>query len=149
MEKAPKDIRWHFIGKLQRKKVPKVAGKFTLIHSIDSVELAQKLGDMSATSRILLEVNTSGEESKSGLTPEAWKTSFPQIASLRGVKVEGLMTMAPLTDDSGRIRACFARLRELGEVLELPFLSMGMSQDYKIALEEGATHLRIGTAVFA
>ncbi|NGX53825.1 MAG: hypothetical protein K1000chlam4_00545 [Chlamydiae bacterium] len=157
MEKSPKDIRWHFIGKLQKKKVSKVIGHFTLIHSVDTPGLAEKLSSASVErgviSSVLLEANTSGEAAKSGLLPDEWKQEYTRLLDLAGIKISGLMTMAPLTDDEGVIRNCFSKLRHLRDELqeiggELSTLSMGMSQDYPIAIEEGATLLRIGSAIY-
>lgn len=155
---APSDIHWHFIGTLQKNKVNKVIGKFSLIHSVDSVELAEAISDRSEgeVTKILLEVNTSGEEAKHGLKVPEWKEKFQQVLQLPGVQVEGLMTMAPYTDQQDVIRKCFRDLRNLRKDLALLMsieeeklhLSMGMSNDYLIAIEEGATLLRIGTAIF-
>ena len=152
-EALPKDIRWHMIGSIQSKKVPKVVGQFELIHSVDSLELAQKIDSKGVPTKILLEANTSGEASKHGLTPEEWIGCYDQIKILKNVSVEGLMTMAPFTDDEEVVRSCFKNLRKLREVLSskgkpLPHLSMGMSHDWEIALQEGATILRIGTSIF-
>jgi PLP dependent protein len=159
MEGSPSDLRWHFIGNLQTKKVPKIIGRFHLIHSVDSPKLARKISDSGeregVVSNILLEVNTSGEESKHGLSPEKWQAEFEGVIASPGIAVKGLMTMAPLTEDEGIIRGCFSRLREFRDSLQssyslaLPHLSMGMTNDYPIAIEEGATLLRIGTAIFA
>jgi pyridoxal phosphate enzyme (YggS family) len=152
MVEAPPDIRWHFIGHLQKKMVPKVTCPFVLIHSVDSVELAEHIAELSqkanTTTSILLQANTSGEVSKQGLTPEIWKREFEKVARLPHLKIEGLMTMAPLIDDEKIIRSCFANLRKLRGELGLKHLSMGMSQDFAIAIQEGATLLRIGTAIF-
>jgi len=157
-EQLPADIRWHFIGKLQKNKVNKVIGKFALIHSVDGIELAQKISHASLQqgihTAILLEANTSGETTKSGLSPDVWKGHFSQLQALAGIDVQGLMTMAPLTEDEARIRHCFAELRLLGQALqqkggEMGTLSMGMTHDFPIAIQEGATLLRIGTALFA
>lgn len=151
---APSDCRWHFIGNLQKNKVNKVIGNFHLIHSVDSFDLAEKLSEASMqagfTTNILLQANTSGEAAKHGLTSEEWKRCFDRIMGLKGIKVQGLMTMAPLTEDEEVIRECFSTLRRLRDELpgNLPHLSMGMSNDYKIAIEEGATFLRIGSALF-
>ncbi len=152
----PSDIQWHFIGSLQRKKVAKTIGHFALIHSVDSLELAQKISSSSTDqTRILLQVNTSGEASKHGFTPDALKTAFTQIVSLPHLQVDGLMTMAPRTDDTQSIRTCFHTLRLLRDDLQqlsgepLPHLSMGMTNDYPIAVEEGATLLRLGSALFS
>lgn len=149
---CPKDVRWHLIGSLQRKKVPKVIGRFALIHSVDSAELAEKIASCSAQqglqTSVLLQVNCSGEESKHGLAPGDWERVLPEITQLAGLSVQGLMTMAPLTDDEALIRACFRQLRELRDAWGLSELSMGMSNDFRIAIEEGATLLRIGRALF-
>lgn len=158
--KTPSSIRWHFIGKLQRNKVNKIIGLFSLIHSVDSLELAEKISDASLKSgirtAILLEVNTSREETKSGFSPEQVKKTFPKILNLKGIDLSGLMTMAPLTSDEKRIRQCFSELRLLCDDLQsvaqeranLSTLSMGMTHDYRIAIQEGATLLRIGRGLF-
>ncbi len=153
----PDDVRWHFIGTLQSKKVNKVIGKYTLIHSVDEFTLAEKISHASEregiTTHILLQANTSGEESKQGLPATGWKKCFKQVLALPHIQVEGLMTMAPYTDNKGVIRDCFASLRHLRDELQelhavpLPHLSMGMSHDYRLAIEEGATLLRIGSAI--
>lgn len=160
MEESPKDARWHMIGSLQKNKVNKAVGKFNLIHSIDSIEMARKVATVSEerelTSSILLEVNTSGEPSKHGLSASEWLKNFEQLLDWEGIEVDGLMTMAPYTEDEAIIRRCFSTLRELrdkmrevaGDAFPLPTLSMGMSHDYHIAIEEGATVLRIGSAIF-
>lgn len=155
---SPQDLRWHFIGSLQTKKVNKIIGKFSLIHSVDTPQLAHKISTCSqregVITNILLQVNTSGEKAKHGLTPEEWKRAIPEIINLPHINVLGLMTMAPFTDNEIIIRACFRKLRQLRDDLEkitgkpLPHLSMGMSNDYSIAIQEGATLLRIGTAIF-
>jgi PLP dependent protein len=159
-EEGPSDIKWHFIGTLQKNKVRKAIGKFALIHSVDSVELARKISDISVekgfNTRVLLQANTSGEESKHGLTAKQWKDAWEELLFLPGLTIQGLMTMAPLVDDEIIIRTCFSKLRILrddlvkltGNKIMLPHLSMGMSHDYPIAIEEGATLLRIGSAIF-
>jgi len=158
MGALPSDIRWHMIGNMQKNKVNKAIGKFALIHSVDTPELAKKISDSSVESNIktsiLLQVNASGEPSKHGLSPEAWQKAFQEILHLPGVSVEGLMTMAPLTENVIEIRHCFANLRILKEALNIRYnlkmshLSMGMSHDYPIAIEEGATIIRVGSALF-
>ncbi|NGX61727.1 MAG: hypothetical protein K940chlam9_01216 [Chlamydiae bacterium] len=158
MEKAPSGIRWHYIGKLQKNKVQKVLGRFVLIHSVDTPELAEKIAKASfergLETALLLETNASGEESKSGMSPFAWEKIFPHLLSLRGIRIEGVMTMAPLTEDEGEIRACFSSARHLFEALQerggeqITTLSMGMSHDFPLAIAEGSTIIRIGTSLF-
>jgi PLP dependent protein len=157
---ATKDCVWHFIGNLQLNKVRKAVGKFALIHSVDSVRLAQKISNVSQelglVTPILLQANTSGETSKHGLNAEEWKTCFDNLLMLPGIEMQGLMTMAPLTDDERIIQTCFANLRILrdelkiraGNTCDFRHLSMGMSHDFKSAIKEGATLLRIGSALY-
>lgn len=159
MESMPNDINWHFIGTLQKNKVAKVIPKFSLIHSVDSLELAQKISTLSvqasSVTPILLQVNTSNEESKHGLSEEGWLSCLEELSFLPSIRIEGLMTMAPLTEDQAVIRNTFRKLRcfqeelKLKSSLPLSQLSMGMSHDFEIAIEEGATLLRIGTALFS
>jgi PLP dependent protein len=160
IESLPSDIYWHLIGTLQKNKVRKAIGKFVLIHSVDSLDLAKKISqcsnEMSLSTSILLQVNVSGEKSKHGMQPEECQKVCEEIYNLPGLHVRGLMTIAPLTEDKEEIRCCFRGLRQLRDELALRFgkadflpdLSMGMSHDYPIAIEEGATLLRIGTAIF-
>lgn len=158
IERMPSDVRWHFIGPLQKNKVIKVIGNFHLIHSVDSPELAEKIASISTqqqiTTPVLLQVNTSGEETKQGLSPDDWRSCVEPFFNKPGLVIQGLMTMAPLTEDVSLIRATFANLRFLRDEwirkydVPLPHLSMGMSHDFEIAIEEGATLIRIGTALF-
>jgi len=157
MEQLPKDIRWHWLGRLQTKKIKKVIENFYLIHSVDSLACAQKISEQAQHPiRILLQANTSGETTKAGLSSEAWEACFPALLELPYLSLEGCMTMAPHTPDVTSIRACFRSLKTLQERLQklaldrtnLPILSMGMSEDYRIALQEGATMVRIGRALF-
>ncbi len=152
MEQLPSDIRWHFIGRLQKNKVAKIVGLFVLIHSVDGPELAYYLSQASEKKDlrqdILLQVNTSGESSKQGLTPEEWKAEYDKVRSFPGIRIRGLMTMAPLDADESTLRQVFSSLRQLKEQLQLTELSMGMSQDYPVAVEQGATLVRIGSALF-
>ena len=154
--KLPDDIRWHMIGHLQTNKVKDCAGEAALIHSVDSVKLAQAIEKAAAAKNqivdCLVQVNTSGEASKFGVAPgEAEKlveAVFPHL------KLKGLMTIGPLTDDATKTRASFRLLKELFEKIkkvskpDFTILSMGMSSDFEIAIEEGANLIRIGTAVF-
>ena len=145
------------MGKLQKNKVQKVMERFALIHSVDSVELAEKIArtslQLGIKTSILLEANTSGEATKSGLTSREWEEHFNALNRLPGIDIQGLMTMAPLTEDEAMIRHCFSELRFLKSRLQekggdLSTLSMGMSNDFQLAIQEGATLLRIGTALF-
>lgn len=149
---APTDVYWHFIGALQKNKVRKAIESFVLIHSVDTFELAKKISDcsieMNRIARILLQVNTSGELTKQGLSKENWRRNIGKTLELPALSVEGLMTMAPFVEDERVIRNSFIQLRLLRDEFNLRHLSMGMSHDYPIAIEEGATILRIGTAIF-
>ncbi len=153
----PKDIAWHLIGTLQTKKVPKVIGHFALIHSVDSLELATKLSSLSLErgliTNILLQVNTSGEETKHGFRD--LEGCFASLLALPALKICGLMTMAPLTDDIATIRDCFMKASRLKKSLKERYnledfneLSMGMSNDFLIAIEAGATMVRVGSRLF-
>ena len=135
-------FRWHFIGHLQSRKARDVSGLCELVHSLDSLSAAQRL-----TVPALVEVNLSGEEAKSGVPPAELGASLAQARAL-GVELRGLMTMPPLADDPEHSRPYFAGLRSLAEEHGLPELSMGTSQDYRVAVEEGATLVRIGSALF-
>ncbi len=150
--------RWHFIGTLQRNKVRQVSGRVALIHSVDSADLGRAVADRASAAGlvqdVLLEVNVSEEPTKHGLAPhEAWSV-VASLAGLSGVRVRGLMTIAP-PNVAAEARAAFAGLRELRDRLrgelgggDLDELSMGMTEDFEMAVEEGATIVRIGTAVF-
>lgn len=149
-------VEWHLIGSLQKNKARQVVGRFALVHSVDRFDLAQELDRRaSAGTRqsILLQVNCSGEPQKGGVEPGDLADLLSRVAALPALEVRGLMTMAELTDDPDRQRAAFAQLRELREEMrgrgfELPELSMGMSGDYLVAVEEGATMVRLGTLLF-
>ena len=150
-------ISWHLIGHLQRNKAKLVPGRFTLVHSLDSAELAEELARRTAAhgtrQRVLLQVNVAGEEQKSGCAPADAPAIARRIAALEQFAFDGLMTLAPLTDDLEMQRRTFRGLRRLRDSLQeeglwLPTLSMGMSDDYATAVEEGATVIRLGTALF-
>jgi len=147
-------IRWHLIGHLQRNKAKLVAGRFELVHSVDSLELANELDKRAAGLRVLLQVNVAGESQKSGCAPEQARTLARQIAALGNLRLEGLMTLAPFTDDVEVQRRTFRGLRLLRDTIKeeeglwLPTLSMGMSGDYATAAQEGATVIRLGTVLF-
>lgn len=149
----PTDIRWHFIGSLQRNKVSKVMGRFALIHSVDSLDLAKKISELSQwrqlVTPILLQVNTSGEPSKHGFTVKEFEAELKHLFQLSGVSISGLMTMGPQTGTVEEIRSAFRTLHYLANMHPaLTQLSMGMTMDYSIAIEEGATLLRLGHALF-
>ena len=133
---------WHFIGHLQSRKDREVSALCELLHSLDSLSAAKRL-----TIPALVEVNLSGEESKSGV-PRDELASFLEEASALGVEIRGLMTMPPLTDDPEASRPFFRELRELAETHALRELSMGTSQDYRVAASEGATLVRVGSVLF-
>jgi len=153
------NIRWHFIGHLQKNKTKKVVGNAWLIHSLDSVELAaevdRRAGEMGKVQDALLQVNISKEESKFGFGEGEVMEALPQVAGLKNVNITGLMTIAPFIKDYEIIRQIFKRLRAIKEELNImgfsniKHLSMGMSNDYEIAIEEGATMIRIGSAIFS
>jgi pyridoxal phosphate enzyme (YggS family) len=153
-ELAAGEIRWHLIGHVQRNKARAIPGRFELIHSLDSLELAQELDRrLTAPQRVLLQVNVAREPQKSGCGPEDAPALARQIAAMQHLRLEGLMTLAPFTDDEAVQRRTFRDLRGLRdrikeEGLWLPTLSMGMSGDYVSAVREGATVIRLGTALF-
>lgn len=150
------EAKWHFIGTLQTRKVKDIIGIADYIHSLDRLSLAKEISKR-ADNKIdcFIQVNTSGEESKHGMAPNEVLPFVKELESFPYINVTGLMTMAPHTDDTGVLRQSFRRLRELSEevrALHLPYapckeLSMGMSNDFEIAIEEGATFIRIGSAL--
>lgn len=159
--KAPApDVRWHMVGHLQRNKVRQVLPVAEMIHSVDSLRLAEDIDTRAEraglVAKVLLEVNCSGEQQKYGVAVGAVTHLAEQVCTLRNVRLMGLMTMAPLTRDPEKTRPTFVRLREIFEDMlsekvggkEFRHLSMGMSQDYQVAVEEGATIIRVGTAIF-
>lgn len=149
-------VEWHLIGTVQRNKVRHVIGRFALIHTVDRAELVAELVKRippGATERVLIEVNCGGEPEKAGVAPEGLRILAELVGQHDALRLEGLMTMAPLTQDSEAQRAPFRRLRALRDELarsglRLPHLSMGMSNDYPVAVEEGATMVRLGTVLF-
>ena len=151
---AAPGARWHLIGHLQRNKAKLVPGRFALVHSLDSVELAEELNRRArAPLRVLLQVNVAREAQKSGCAPEQAPGLARHIAALEALRLEGLMTLAPFTDDEDVQRRTFRSLRTLRDTIKeeglwLPTLSMGMSADYATAVAEGATVIRLGTVLF-
>ena len=153
-------VLWHLIGHLQTNKVNKIVGEAALIHSVDSLHLAEAISkrslELGVTSQILIEVNMAKEEQKFGVFPEKAEELVRQIAALPGIKVRGLMTVAPFTENPEENRGYFRGLRELLidigskniDNVDMNILSMGMTGDYEVAIEEGATIVRIGTSIF-
>ncbi len=150
----PGDAVWHFIGPLQRNKVRQVVGRFALIHSVDSVPLAGEIGRraaaMGTVQRILLEVNLSGEAGKHGVSAAEAPGAAEAIGKVPGLSLDGLMTIPPYREDPEEVRPFFRALRELGRRIgpSLREFSMGMSHDFEVAVEEGATFVRVGSAIF-
>lgn len=153
-------FKWHMIGHLQRNKVGKALDIFDLIHSVDSLPLAEEIdkraGVLGKKIDILIEINVSGEESKFGLGMDKVNEFLIAVSKLKNLRIPGLMTMAPFSDDPEQSRPHFRKLRHLSEKLkssrlnnvEMEYLSMGMSQDFEVAIEEGANMVRIGSAIF-
>lgn len=153
-------VTWHMVGHLQRNKVKEAVRIFHLIHSLDSLRLAEEIDSRALTAGIimdvLVQVNTSQEESKYGLEPGETIPLLKQISSFKGLSIRGLMTIGAFLPDPEAVRPCFRRLRELqDEILEasipnveMEYLSMGMTSDFEVAIEEGANLVRIGTAIF-
>jgi PLP dependent protein len=154
----PSNLRWHFIGHLQKNKVRHALPLFELIHSVDSLELAQAIDRIAHEDglhpRILLEVNVAGEASKFGFRPDKLRQEMESLLAMPRLSIEGLMCIPPLGQDAEASREYFVTLRELRNSFEndfelkLPHLSMGMTNDYTVAIEEGATLIRVGTAIF-
>jgi pyridoxal phosphate enzyme (YggS family) len=160
IEEVRSKPEWHFIGALQSNKVKYLRGKVALIHSVDRLSLAREVdrqwGKLGRTVDILLQVNIGGEETKAGTAEEELKNLVRRTAELPNVRIRGLMTLPPFLDDPEEVRPYFRRLRELAEGIrklgiagvEMEELSMGMSHDFEVAVEEGATLVRVGTAIF-
>lgn len=156
----PTDVKWHMIGHLQRNKVKYIVGKVSLIHSVDSLRLAEEISKESVKnnviSNILLEVNVAGEESKWGGSLEETIELVRQAAQLPNIKIEGLMTVAPYVENPEENRQVFVKLKKLSvdiakqniDNVNMSVLSMGMTGDYMVAAQEGATLLRVGTGIF-
>ena len=156
----PSDIRWHMIGHLQRNKVKYIVGKVYLIHSVDSLRLAEEISAEAVKKQvevnILVEVNVAQEESKFGTTVEETATLIREIAVLPGIHIRGLMTIAPFVENSEENRLYFRKLRQLAvdignkniDNVSMNILSMGMTGDYEVAVEEGSTIVRVGTGIF-
>jgi pyridoxal phosphate enzyme (YggS family) len=154
----PSNLRWHFVGHLQKNKIRHALPLFELIHSVDSLALAQDINRIAEEDglhpRVLLEVNVAGEGSKFGFTPEKLRDDLENLLALPRLSILGLMTIPPIAQEAEASRKYFVQLRELRDRLQTEFhvdlaqLSMGMTQDFPIAVEEGATLVRVGTAIF-
>ncbi|MDP0493720.1 MAG: YggS family pyridoxal phosphate-dependent enzyme [Fusobacterium sp. JB021] len=160
LEEDKDKINWNFIGNLQKNKVKYIIDYVYMIHSINRMSLAQEVDKrakgIGRIIDVLIEINLSGEESKEGYTKEDFYKELPELMKLKNINIKGLMTMAPNVDDEEEIRASFRKLREIKDELNekyfkgtLSELSMGMSHDYKIALEEGATIIRVGSKLYS
>lgn len=154
----PGAIRWHFIGRVQRNKVRKLLPAFEMIHAVDSLRLAAWINEVAAElglfPKIFLQVNVAGEASKAGFEPAALDRDMEALLALERLEIQGLMTIPPEGPDPESARPWFVRMRtlrdELGQKFEVPLpgLSMGMSADFEVAITEGATHVRVGSAIF-
>ena len=156
----PEDIRWHLIGHLQTNKVKYIVGKTCLVHSVDSIKLAAAISKEAVkhgcTVPVLIEVNVAGEESKFGVSPEETEALVREASALPALEIRGLMTIAPNVSDPEKNRPVFRRLKELSvdiagkniNNVTMNVLSMGMTGDYQVAVEEGATIVRVGTGIF-
>lgn len=154
------EIKWHLIGHLQTNKVKYAVEIFDLIHSVDSIKLAKEIDKRSVqfkkTIDVLIEVNISGEETKYGYNPEKVESFLKEISEFSGIRIRGLMTIAPISKNKEEVRPYFRRLRELSERIrdknikniKMDYLSMGMTDDFEIAIEEGANMVRIGRGIF-
>lgn len=160
MEQLPSDIRWHMIGHLQRNKVKYIVGKVALIHSVDTYRLAEEI-NIQAKKRgiivpILVEVNIAGEKTKFGTTAEDAMLLVEEISKLENVRIKGLMTIAPFVENPEDNRLYFRKIKQLSvditnkniDNVSMEILSMGMTNDYTVAIEEGATMVRVGTGIF-
>lgn len=154
IEALPQTIHWHMIGHIQSNKAKLVPGLFEYVHSIDRLEILKALDRQGKALKVLFEVNLSAEATKHGSTEDALKSMLEHVAELHHLKPVGLMTMPPFVDDPEEVRPYFTQLRNLLDNCNREFglsmreLSMGMSQDFEVAIEEGATMVRIGAALF-
>ena len=152
IDKLPNDIRWHMIGHLQTNKVKDIIDKVYLIHSVDSIKLANEINKQAIKKdinvNILLELNIANEDSKYGFNINELDNAIENISKLSNITIKGLMCVAPNTDNPKNNRKYFKKMKELANIHNLEILSMGMSNDYLIALEEGSTYVRIGTKIF-
>lgn len=159
-EVMPKDIKWHMIGHLQRNKVKYIVDKVAMIHSVDSLRLAEEISKEAVKKNVvvsvLIEVNVAGEDTKFGVSTKETEDLIRSIAPLPGISIKGLMTIAPYVDNAEENRQYFAQLKQLSvdistkniDNVSMNVLSMGMTGDYAVAIEEGASYIRVGTGIF-
>ena len=158
IELLPESLHWHFIGRVQRNKVRRILSLFEVVHAVDSARLARYADEVARElglfPKVFLQVNVGGEASKGGFEPDVLRAEIDSLLSLERLEVIGLMCIPPAGPDAESARPWFEALRELRDRLAgesgvvLPFLSMGMSGDFEVAIEEGATHVRVGSAIF-
>lgn len=158
IEELPSHLSWHFIGRIQRNKLRKILSLFDVLHAVDSLRLAQYADvvakELGIVAQVFLQVNVASEKSKGGFTYDELRSSISEIVALPHLHVIGLMVIPPAGPDAESARPWFVRLREIRDQLQnefhvtLPGLSMGMSSDYEVAIEEGATHVRVGSLIF-
>jgi PLP dependent protein len=158
IEALPSSLHWHFIGRVQRNKVRKILSCFETIHAIDSLRLASYTAEVAAESglfpKVFLQVNVAGESSKGGFEPADLRSGWDALLALDRIEILGLMCIPPAAPDAESARPWFVALRDLRDRLQadsglpLPFLSMGMSGDFEVAIEEGSTHVRVGSSIF-
>ena len=158
IDALPGHLKWHFIGRLQRNKVRKILQRFSVVHAVDSLRMAQAIdstaGELGLFPKVFLQVNVGGEQSKGGFSPDDLWQAIDDLLALPRLEIQGLMTIPPPEDHVESARRWFVMLRGLRDGLEqrhgikLPGLSMGMSGDFEIAIEEGATHVRVGSLIF-
>lgn len=160
IEAMPKDIEWHFIGHIQSNKASKIVSHFAYLHSVDSIRLAKVLSEegIKRNKKVscFIQLNLSREQSKQGFSLEEFESIYPSLFELEGLYIAGLMTIGPHTEDENSIRDCFRQLKDVQERVAKKIknglclsLSMGMSHDYKIAIEEGSSWLRMGSMIFS
>ncbi len=149
IEVLPQDITWHFIGKLQSNKARAVAQAFQVIHSLDSESQLRELSKIQHVVKVLIEVNIGEEPQKSGISPKSLDSFAQKVIECKQVQLKGLMTVGPANPNAELMRPYFTRMRELaGFIGKDAWLSMGMSNDFEVAIQEGATHVRVGSAIF-
>lgn len=144
----PADIRWHFIGKAQSNKIRRIAGVCHLIHTLESESQILELSKLESPTDVLLQVNIGKEPQKSGIFPQALDTVINTVLRYQQVRLRGLMTIGPAEATDNETRALFREMRRIADSLKCEALSMGMSGDYEMAIQEGSTHVRVGSAIF-